>query len=239
MRKTVLITGGTRGIGRACVEKFAREGWDVVFCFVKSTAAAQTLCTQYHARAVQADVSSPGEVGALFQTIQKEYGRLDAVVANAAVAEFSLFTEITAEQWDRMFAVNVKGTFLCLKEAAKLMIPQKSGSLITVSSMWGQTGGSCEVHYSASKAAVIGLTKALAKELGPSGIRVNCIAPGVIDTDMNAALDREALLAIAGETPLGRIGRPAEAADAAYFLAGEGSSFITGQVLSVGGGIVI
>ena len=161
------------------------------------------------------------------------------MVSNAGISQISLFTDITEEQFDGICGVNFKGTFLTLKLAAKHMIRQKRGSIVTVSSMWGQTGGSCEAVYSATKAAVIGLTKALAKELGPSGIRVNCVCPGVIDTEMNSNLTDGDVATLEEETPLCRIGKPSEVADLIYYLCSEKSSFVTGQIISAGGGIVI
>ena len=173
------------------------------------------------------------------QAVVERWGQIDLLVNNAGIAQQRLFTEITEAEWDRMFAVNAKGLYACCRAVVPGMIRRHSGNIINVSSMWGQAGASCEVHYSAAKAAVIGFTKALAKELGPSGIRVNCVAPGVIATEMNAALDGETLDALREETPLGTIGTPEEAARAILWLAGDGASFVTGQVIGVNGGFVI
>ena len=240
MDRVAVITGGSRGIGRATVEKFAEKGYKVAFCFEKDGEAARELTEKLPGvTAVKCDVSKAFEVERFFKTVTEKWGRVDAVVSNAGISQVSLFTDITEQQFDRVCDVNFKGAFLTLKYAAKQMIKQKSGNIVTVSSMWGQVGGSCEAVYSATKGAVIGLTKALAKELGPSGIRVNCVCPGVIDTDMNSNLTKEDVAALCDETPLCRIGKASEAADLIYYLCGEQSSFVTGQVISVGGGIVI
>ena len=226
MNKTVIITGGSRGIGRATVELFAKNGYNTAFCYKNSESKAKELETAYK------NVTA-------FDFVIDKYGAVDCVVSNAGISQISLFTDITEEQFDGICGVNFKGTFLTLKLAAKHMIRQKRGSIVTVSSMWGQTGGSCEAVYSATKAAVIGLTKALAKELGPSGIRVNCVCPGVIDTEMNSNLTDGDVATLEEETPLCRIGKPSEVADLIYYLCSEQSSFVTGQIISAGGGIVI
>ncbi|MDP4118612.1 MAG: SDR family oxidoreductase, partial [Bacillota bacterium] len=189
--------------------------------------------------AVKADVSKEKEAELVIDEALKCFGTLDVLVNNAAIAQQKLFTDITGEEWDRMFEVNVKGAFNCTKAALKYMIKEHRGKIINISSMWGVTGGSCEVHYSASKAAIIGMTKALAKEVGPSGIQVNCVAPGVIMTDMNSNLNEEAINEIKQETPLGVIGLPSDVAKTILFLASDGGDFITGQVISPNGGIVI
>ena len=189
--------------------------------------------------AVKADVSRPEEVAAMFETAREQLGGVDILVNNAAIARQSLFTDVDYDEWRRTFAVNVDGMFLCCHEALPYMLQKHSGSIINISSMWGQVGASCETVYSATKAAVIGLTKALAQEVGPSGIRVNCVAPGVIDTEMNAHLTPDDLRELAEGTPLLRLGRPEEVARAVYFLASDEASFITGQVLCPNGGYVI
>ncbi|MBO4299277.1 MAG: 3-oxoacyl-ACP reductase FabG [Clostridia bacterium] len=243
-RKVVLITGGSRGIGRACVEAFARAGWAALFfCRARADLAAE-LASRLRGEGCdagwyQCDVSKKAEVDAAVSDILRRYHHIDALVNNAAVSQTGLMTDLSEEAWDGMFAVNAKGAFLCAQAVLPGMIGRKSGSIVNISSMWGQTGASCEVCYSATKAALIGFTKALAQEVGPSGVRVNCVAPGVIDTDMNAALDEAALAALADETPLGRIGSPAEIARAVLFLAGDEASFITGQVLGVNGGFTV
>ena len=171
--------------------------------------------------------------------ILRRYHRVDALVNNAAISKTGLFTDVSEAEWNEMFSVNVGGVFHCAQSVLPGMIARRHGAIVNVSSMWGQVGASCEVCYSATKAAVIGLTKALAQEVGPSGVRVNCVAPGVIDTDMNRALDEAALAALSDETPLGRIGTPEEVARTIFFLAGDGAAFITGQVIGVNGGFVV
>ncbi len=240
MKKTVVITGGSRGIGRATVEKFAQEGYNVAFCYEKNEQAARNITERFpDVLAIRADVSKETDVSTFFDKVINKWEKIDCAVACAGISQISLFTDITEQQFDRVCGVNFKGTFLTLRYAARQMIRQKQGSIVTLSSMWGEVGGSCESVYSATKAAVIGLTKALAKELGPSGIRVNCVSPGVIDTDMNGNLSQSDISALCEQTPLCRIGNPGEVADLIYYLCGTNSSFITGQVISAGGGIVI
>ncbi len=240
MKKTAVITGGSRGIGRATVEKFAQEGYNVAFCYEKNEQAARNITERFpDVLAIRADVSKETDVSAFFDKVINKWEKIDCAVACAGISQISLFTDITEQQFDRVCGVNFKGTFLTLRYAARQMIKQKQGSIVTLSSMWGEVGGSCESVYSATKAAVIGLTKALAKELGPSGIRVNCVSPGVIDTDMNGNLSQSDISALCDQTPLCRIGNPGEVADLIYYLCGTNSSFITGQVISAGGGIVI
>ena len=244
MRRTVLITGGSRGIGAACVSAFARAGWSVVFLYRRAEEAAEALCARLRGEGLdvscrRCDVSRRDEVFRTVDDLMRTYHRFDALVNNAGVAHIGLFTDMTEETWDALFAVNVKGAFNVTQAVLPSMISQGSGAIVNVSSMWGEVGASCEVAYSAAKAALIGMTKALAKEVGPSGVRVNCVSPGVIDTDMNAELTEADLAALAEETPLGRIGRAEEVAEAALYLCGEGASFITGQVLGVSGGLVV
>lgn len=244
MRRTVLITGGSRGIGAACVSAFARAGWSVVFLYRRAEEAAEALCARFRGEGLdvscrRCDVSRRDEVFRTVDDLMRTYHRFDALVNNAGVAHIGLFTDMTEEQWDALFAVNVKGAFNVTQAVLPAMISQGSGAIVTVSSMWGEVGASCEVAYSAAKAALIGMTKALAKEVGPSGVRVNCVSPGVIDTDMNAELTEADLAALAEETPLGRIGRAEEVANATLYLCGEGASFITGQTLGVSGGLVV
>ena len=244
MSQSVLITGAARGIGRACALRFAKEGWNVTACYAHAQQAAQSLGEEIRqlgaqCRCVQADVTDSAAVHRLVLLAQAEFGTPDAVVCNAGVAQQKLFADITEDDWDRMFDVNVKGMYRVIHEVLPQLRDRQAGSIVTVSSIWGQTGGSCEVHYSASKAAVIGMTKALAKELGLSGIRVNCVAPGVIDTDMNRMHGEAVMQELAEETPLGRNGTPDEVADVIYWLASEQSKFVTGQVLGVNGGFYI
>ena len=203
--KNVLITGGSRGIGAACVKEFAKNGYRVFFSFNKSDKQAEKLCAETGAVSFKADVSNSDEVSEMTEKIHK-YGKISVLINNAGIAEQKLFSDITESDWNKMFDVNIKGMFLVTKAVLPDMIHEKSGKIINFSSIWGITGASCEVHYSASKAAVIGFTKALAKEVGLSGINVNCIAPGVIDTQMNAYLDDEARAELCEETPLGRFG---------------------------------
>ena len=239
--KTVLITGAARGIGAAAAESFAEAGYQVVINYLHSAEKAEALAARWSGRAlaVQADVADPAQVDAMFAAAEKTFGGVDVLVCNAGIAAQKLLTDVTDEEWRRMLDVHLSGAFYCCRRALPHMIHQKWGRILTVSSMWGQVGGSCEVAYSAAKAAVIGLTRALAKELGPSGITVNCVSPGVISTEMNAHLDREALAALAEETPLGAIGTPEDVAEAIWYLSSDAARFVTGQVLAPNGGLVI
>lgn len=244
MPQTILITGASRGIGRAAARLFAGRGWQVAVNYLHSGQQAAELCAELcraggKAAPVQADVSVRADVERMVARIDDLFGGVDVLVNNAGIDGQKLFTDITDEEWNRIVAVDLTGVFYCCQAVLPHMIHQKKGRIINLSSIWGLTGGSCEVHYSAVKAGVIGLTKALAKELGPSHIQVNCVAPGVIDTEMNAALSEADRAALREETPLMRLGTPREVAEAIYFLAGEGGSFFTGQVLSPNGGFVI
>jgi len=191
------------------------------------------------AQAYQVNIADPAAVLAMVQAVESELGPIDCLVNNAGIAQQKLMTDITTEDWIRMVATNLSGTFYCCQAVLPGMIRRKAGAIVNLSSIWGLTGASCEVHYSAVKAGILGLTKALAKEVGPSGIRVNCVAPGVIETEMNAALSDETRAALAGDTPLQRLGTPEEVAECIYFLASDKASFLTGQVLSPNGGFVI
>ena len=237
--KTVLITGGSRGIGRAMVELFSERGYSVAFTYKNSDVSADELSKKTGALAIRADSAVESDVISAVEAAKNKLGMIEILINNAAVSSFSLFTDIALRDWKEMFSVNVDGAFTYTKAVLPDMIKNHCGRIINISSMWGVVGSSCEVCYSATKAALIGMTKALAKEVGPSGITVNCIAPGMIDTDMNKALSAEDVKAIAEEAPLMRIGTPREVADAALFFAGEGASFITGAVLGVNGGLVI
>lgn len=244
MRKIAMITGGSRGIGAACVRAFAEDGYAVAFLYNNSRDKAEALVQSLRAEgrdvaAYQCDVAEAAQVQAVIADILRTYRRIDALVNCAGIAHIGLFTDMTEDEWDRLFAVNVRSAFSVTKAVLPGMISRQTGAVVNVSSMWGEVGASCEVAYSATKAALIGLTKALAKEVGPSGVRVNCVTPGVIDTDMNAQLTDDDRAELADETPLGRIGAAEEVAQTVLFLCGEGASFITGQVLGVSGGLVI
>lgn len=242
--KTVLITGASRGIGRAAAELFAERGCRVLLNYHRSREAAEELERELTARgadvmAYGADVSDREQVERMAAACERRFGGADVLVCNAGIARQGLFTDLTPQEWREMMGVHVDGAFHCCRAVLPGMIRKKEGSIVLVSSIWGLTGASCEVAYSTAKAALIGMTKALAKEVGPSGIRVNCVAPGVVDTAMNAALDGETLASLREETPLGRLGTPREIAQAIAFLASPEASFITGQVLSPNGGFVI
>ena len=238
--RCVLISGGDRGIGAAAAQAFYAAGYRVAVLYHQNAEAAARLekalpgCT-----VVQCDVASRASCELAFHTVEQALGHVDVLVCNAGIAQQKLFTDITPEEWQRMLDVNLSGAFHLCQLALPGMIHRKAGRILTVSSMWGQTGGSCEVHYSAAKAGLIGLTKALAKEEGPSGVTVNCVAPGVIDTDMMAAFTAEDKAVLAEETPVGRLGSAAEVAALLVYLAGENAGYITGQVFGVNGGLVI
>lgn len=244
MGRTVLITGASRGIGRAAAVIFAKNGFNVAVNYCQSEDMANTLVSELKsygvkAAAYRADVSDKSAVTEMFRKAEAELGKIFVLVNNAGIAEQALFSDITEKMWDRMFDVNVKGAYNCTQAALPSMIHEKYGRIVNVSSMWGISGASCEVHYSASKAALIGFTKALAKEVGLSGITVNCIAPGVIETDMNASISEEEMNVLKEDTPLNRIGTPEDAAEAIFFLSSDKAGFITGQVLSVDGGFIV
>lgn len=237
--RVIWITGGSSGIGKAAVRKFAGAGDRVAFTFLHSEAAARALESETGAFAIRADVSDSAQVNRARDAILSRFGRIDVLVCAAGVAGKGLLMDQTDEAYDRIMNTNLFGTFAAIRAVLPCMIERRGGSIVTVSSMWGETGGACEALYSASKAGIIGLTRAVAKEVGSAGIRVNCISPGVIDTPMNADLSPEDVDSLVEETPLGRIGMAEEVAEAICFLAGEGAGFITGQVLPVNGGIVI
>ncbi len=237
--KVVLITGGSRGIGAQITRAFCAAGYSVAFTYLKSDGLAEQISRETGALAIRADSRVEADVERAVQTVEEKLGFVDILINNAAVSKFSLFTDLSLEEWRASFSTNVDGAFLYTRRALSGMLHRHSGRIINIGSMWGQVGASCEVAYSATKAAIIGMTKALAKELGPSSITVNCICPGLIDTEMNAALDSDTVASLVDETPLMRIGKPEDVAAAALFLAGDGASFITGAVLNVNGGFVI
>ncbi len=235
----IVISGASRGIGAACVRAFAKRGDSVAFIYKNSSKLAQMLANETGAKAIKADLAIREECIRAINEAQSMLGSIDVLVNNVGVSSIGLFTDVTQEEYERVMKTNLDSAVLCSQEALHGMISQKSGSIINISSMWGEVGASCEVIYSTAKSALIGFTKALAKEVGPSNIRVNCITPGVIDTDMNCELTDEAIAELSNETPLCRIGKASEVADAVLFLAGPQSSFITGAVLPVNGGIIM
>jgi 3-oxoacyl-[acyl-carrier protein] reductase len=243
MNKTALVTGASRGIGRAVARLFAENNYNVVINYYKNEAKAFELLRELkssnlNAVAICANVSVRKEVDAMFEKIRSVFGGADVLVNNAGIARQELFTDISENDWNEMFDINVRGMFNCTQAAAQYMISNKYGKIINISSMWGIAGASCETAYSSSKAAVIGFTKALAKELGPSGICVNCIAPGLIDTDMNSGLSDDIISELKERTPLGRMGTAEDIANLALFLASGKSDFITGQVIAADGGFI-
>lgn len=244
MPRCVLITGASGGIGAAMAETFAAAGDRVALHWHAHPQKAQELCVSlkqkgYEVLDIGADVANREQVDAMFDEVEKNFGAVNVLVNNAGIAQQKMFCDITENEWDRMFDVHVKGAFNCSQRALSNMVRSKSGCIINISSMWGQVGASCEVHYSAAKAAVIGMTKALAKELGPSGVRVNCIAPGVVDTAMMKGFSREEKAELSDEIPLGRFALPSEIADLAVFLSSDNAGYITGQVLAPNGGFVV
>ena len=244
--KNILITGGAGGIGSALCEGFGQAGRHLAAHYPhsreKAEQLAKRLSSQYgvNAAAVCADVADSASVSAMMDEISRTLGQLDVLVNNAGIAQQKLFTDLTDGDWKAMTGVNLDGVFYCCREVLKRwLLPNHGGVILNISSMWGQVGASCEVHYSAAKAGVIGLTKALAKEVGLSGVRVNCIAPGVVMTDMMRGFDESTLRELQDETPLNALGTPQQIADAAVFLCSGKADFITGQVLGVNGGFII
>jgi len=231
--KHVLITGGSRGIGAAAVRAFAGAGYRVTFFYEKCHAQARAVAGETGADAICCDVTDGEAVRKAVASIAP----VDVLVNNAGVAHYGLISDIAEPEWERLFSVNVGGVYRCVNAVLPAMLQKQSGCILNVASMWGQVGASCEAAYSASKGAVIALTKALARELGPSGIRVNCVSPGVILTDMTACVGEDALSALAEQTPLGRNGTPEDVASALLYLAG--ADYITGQILPVNGGFVV
>ncbi len=236
---TAFVTGGSRGIGAQVCKVLSENGWKVAFTYKSSEKQAREVSKVTGALAIKADVSSPDEIRKAVFAAEKELGDISLLVCCAGIAHTGLVQDMTDEQVDKVISTDLTGVISCARAVIPSMIRNKSGVIITVSSMWGEVGASCEAVYSAAKAGVIGFTKALAKELGPSGIRVNCVSPGVIDTDMNSNLSSEDFSALCDETPLGRIGTVQEVASAIEFLASEKASFITGECVKVNGGLVI
>ena len=242
--KYALITGASGGIGAAMARAFAQAGYGVAIHAHRSVDKLHALAQELSALSVPvlevcADLSDPVQAKTMVDNVLEKFCQLDILVCCSGLSHVGLVTDIDPQQWKTLFGVNVDGMHYCCQAVLPHMVHRKEGCILTVSSMWGQVGASCEVAYSATKGAVIAYTKALAQEVGPSNIRVNCIAPGVIATEMNAHLSPEDLDALADETPLGRIGTPEECAACALFLASEGASFVTGQVLAPNGGLVI
>ncbi len=239
MNKTVLITGASRGIGEKTAELFAENGYTVIVNYFRNKEKAESLASRISGVAIMADVSDISQTSDMVDIIVEKYGKIDVLVNNAGISVTGLFDSLPAESVKRLFDVNIFGTFNCTKCVIPHMIKRKYGKIINVSSMWGQSGASCEVHYSASKAAVIGFTKALAKEVGPSGINVNCVSPGFIMTDMNKCYSCDEVSEIVDEIPIGRYGEPRDIAETILFLASEKSGFITGQTIGVNGGMIV
>lgn len=237
--RNVVITGGSRGIGAAMAKAFCENGDRVFIIYEKNETAAKNVAESCGAIPLKADISSKTAVLAVADEIHEKYGKVDVVINNAGIAQIKLFSDVTEDDLERMFGVNIYGAFYVTQGFLSDMINKKSGKIINISSMWGEVGASCEVHYSASKAALIGFTKALAKELAPSGITVNCITPGVIDTEMNSELDAQAKEELINEIPLMRMGKAEEVANLALFLASSQADYITGQVIGVSGGMII
>ncbi len=236
--KVAVVTGGAKGIGCAIVKKLSREGYAVAICYNTSKEKAEVLARELpNCKAYQLDITHSEAVNSVFAQIEKEMGEIYALVNNAGVAQQALFTDITDQMWHGMIETNLSGAFYCCRAVLPYMIHRKQGKIVNISSIWGEIGGSCEVHYSAAKAGVIGLTKALAKEVGLSNINVNSVSPGVILTDMTSHFDDATMSELKAETPLNRIGTPEDVAGAVAFLISSDADFITGQDLAVNGGM--
>lgn len=244
MNKTAIITGASKGIGRQMAKAFAENGYNLLINYNNSKKEAEELCQQLNSKGIiayayKADVSDRKQVDFMVEFCIKRFKNIDLLINNAGVAQSILFTDITQDDWKRMIDINLTGVFNCTQSVVKYMISEKKGKIINISSIWGMVGGSCEVHYSTVKAGIIGFTKALAKELGPSNIQVNSIAPGVIQTDMLKGLNDKDLEELKYDTPLMRLGTADDIAECALFLASDKADFITGQVISPNGGFVI
>lgn len=241
MSKVALVTGGAKGIGSAVVKRLLKDGFKVAFTYNNSYEKAQSLVNESgdFCRAYKLDITDSNAVNTVVAQVEKDFGEIFVLVNNAGIAEQALFTDITDDMWHKMLDTNLSGAFYCSRAVLKYMINRKSGKIINISSIWGEIGGSCEVHYSASKAGLMGMTKALSKEVGLSGITVNCVSPGVILTDMTSHFDGETMNALKDEIPLNRIGTPEDVAGAVSFLASKDADFITGQALAVNGGMSV
>ena len=238
-KRTVLITGGSRGIGEACVRRFSKNGDRVAFFYRSRVEDARRVASETGALAISVDVSSSESVERGLSEVRSALGEIDVLVNNAGVSSIGLFTDVSDDEWAQVIGTNLTGAFYVTRGVLPDMIRRHKGRVVQIGSMWGKTGASCEVAYSAAKAGLRGLTMALAKEVGPSGITVNCIEPGVIATEMNSALSEETIAELSNETPLMRLGPPGEVADAVFFLTSESAAFITGQILGVDGGFAV
>ena len=241
MTKVAFVTGGAKGIGSAIVKRFIKDGYKVAFTYNNSEDKAKSLANELgeNCKAYKLDITDSNAVNTVIADVENTFGEIFVLVNNAGIAEQSLFTDITDEMWHKMIETNLSGAFYCSRAVLKFMINRKCGKIINISSIWGETGGSCEVHYSSAKAGLIGMTKALAKEVGLSGITVNCVSPGVILTDMTSHFDEDTMNELKNETPLNKIGTPSDVAGAVSFLASPDADFITGQDLAVNGGMNI
>lgn len=241
MTKVAFVTGGAKGIGSAIVKRFIKDGYKVAFTYNNSEDKAQTLVNELgeNCKAYKLDITDSNAVNTVIADVENTFGEIFVLVNNAGIAEQVLFTDITDEMWHKILETNLSGAFYCSRAVLKFMINRKCGKIINISSIWGETGGSCEVHYSSAKAGLIGMTKALAKEVGLSGITVNCVSPGVILTDMTSHFDEDTINELKEETPLNKIGTPEDVAGAVSFLASPDADFITGQDLAVNGGMNI
>lgn len=239
MSKTVFISGGSRGIGACAVKEFSKRGYNVAFTYLNSENEAKELSGKTGALSIRADASDSKSCKSAIDEALKVFGKIDVLINNVGISEFALFTDTTDEMWHRMIDTNLSSAFYTTKAVLPQMISRKDGVIINISSMWGQVGSSCEVHYSVAKAGLIGLTKALAKEVGPSNIRVNCVCPGLIETEMNSHLNEDDIEVIVFDTPLMRTGKCEDVVSTLIFLSEDSSSFITGQILGVNGGYII